>query len=274
MERAYYQTGQFARKAAVSARTLRYYDQVGLLSPSHYSESGYRLYTDADYLRLQQILGLKYLGFSLEEIQQCLQNGPRQFKRALAIQKAMLNERKQHLESIIEKIEETEAKLAQGVQDWESVARIIEVIQMEEKKEWINKYFDAEQQQKMDDLSQAAYTDEDRQKLADWGKGWSEADQQEADRKWAELYAEAKRLADAGQDPAGSDAQALAGRWMALVGEFTHADPGIIAGLKKFWTQMDELPADQRPIPKVLDDRQQAFVDQALAIYNQGQGQS
>ena len=269
MERSYYQTGQFARKAAVSPRTLRYYDQVGLLSPSHYSESGYRLYTDEDYLRLQQILGLKYLGFSLEEIQHFLQNGPRQFKRSLAVQKAMLEERKQHLERIIQTIEETEARLAQGVQDWESVAQIIEVIQMEEKKEWINKYFDAETQQKMEELRNAAYTDEDRAKLAEWGKGWSEADQQEADRKWAELFAEAKRLADAGTDPSGPEAQDLAGRWMALVGEFTRGDPGISAGLQKFWQQMDQLPAEQRPVPKVLDDHQQAFVDQALAIYNQ-----
>jgi MerR family transcriptional regulator, thiopeptide resistance regulator len=271
MERSYYQTGQFARKASVSARTLRYYDQVGLLSPSHYSESGYRLYTDEDYLRLQQILGLKYLGFSLEEIQRCLQNGPRQFKRALAVQKAMLKERKQHLESIIQTIEATEARLDHGVQDWESVAKIIEVIQMKEKKEWINKYFSEEQQQQMEDLRQDAYTDEDREKLAEWGNGWSEADQQEADRKWGELFAEAKRLADAGEDPAGEEAQALAKRWMGLVGEFTRNDPGITAGLQKFWKQMNELPADQRPVPKVLDDRQQAFVDQALSIYNQGQ---
>jgi DNA-binding transcriptional MerR regulator len=61
---------------SVSIRTLRYYDKVGLLSPSQYTEAGYRLYTDADLLRLQQILALKFLGFSLEEIKHCLQIGP------------------------------------------------------------------------------------------------------------------------------------------------------------------------------------------------------
>ena len=68
MGRRFYHTGQFARKVAVSVRTLRYYDRVGLLRPAQHTEAGYRLYTDADLVRLQQILALKFLGFSLEEI--------------------------------------------------------------------------------------------------------------------------------------------------------------------------------------------------------------
>ncbi len=68
MGQHYYFTGQFAQKAAVSVRTLQYYDKVGLLSPSLYTEAGYRLYTDEDLSSLQQILALKFLGFSLEEI--------------------------------------------------------------------------------------------------------------------------------------------------------------------------------------------------------------
>jgi len=57
----------------VSIRTLRYYDKVGLLLPSLHTEAGYRLYSDEDLLSLQQILVLKFLGFSLEEIKVCLQ---------------------------------------------------------------------------------------------------------------------------------------------------------------------------------------------------------
>ena len=68
MGQHYYHTGQFAQKASVSIRTLRYYDKVGLLSPSQYTEAGYRLYTDTDFLSIQQILALKFLGFSLEEL--------------------------------------------------------------------------------------------------------------------------------------------------------------------------------------------------------------
>ncbi len=69
MDQGFYHTSQFAEKASVSVRTLRYYDSVGLLCPAEYTEAGYRLYTDSDLSRLQQILALKFLGFSLEEIQ-------------------------------------------------------------------------------------------------------------------------------------------------------------------------------------------------------------
>jgi DNA-binding transcriptional MerR regulator len=268
MKNVVYRTGEFARKASVSERTLRYYDRLGLLSPSSYSEAGYRLYSDADFPRLQQILGLKYLGFSLEEIRRCLNSSPMRFKDALAVQKAMLEERKKHLEAIIQAIERTEARLEEPVQDWEPIIKIFEVMQMNDKQEWMKKYFSDEQADKMNELSEAAYSDADRQKLADWGQGWSEADQADASRRWDELYQEAKSLADAGRDPAGAEAQALAERWMALVNEFTRGDAAITAGLQKFWQQMAELPERERPLPKILNNRQQAFVDQALAIYN------
>jgi DNA-binding transcriptional MerR regulator len=268
MKNVVYRTGEFARKASVSERTLRYYDRLGLLSPSSYSESGYRLYSDEDFPRLQQILGLKYLGFSLEEIRRCLNSSPKRFKDALAVQKAMLLERKMRLEAILQAIERTEAWLDEPVQDWGPIIKIFEVMQMNDKPEWIKKYFSDEQAEKMADLSASSYTDTDRQKLTDWGQGWSEADQLEADRKWAELYQEARSLADAGEDPGGDEAQALAARWMALVNEFTRGDAGITAGLQKFWRQMAELPEAERPLPKVLTDQQQGFVDQALAIYN------
>ena len=77
LDQRFYQSSQFAEKAAVSVRTLRYYDKMGLLSPSQYTESGYRLYTNEDLLSLQNILALKFLGFPLEEIRVLLRTGPR-----------------------------------------------------------------------------------------------------------------------------------------------------------------------------------------------------
>lgn len=64
----YYKTGQFAKLANVSERTIRYYDKIGLLKPSFVMENGYRQYSDLDLLKLQKILCLKHLGFSIEEI--------------------------------------------------------------------------------------------------------------------------------------------------------------------------------------------------------------
>jgi MerR family transcriptional regulator, thiopeptide resistance regulator len=60
--------GELAQLAGLTVRTLQYYDQIGLFSPSGHSDSGRRLYTESDITRLQQILSLKELGLSLDEI--------------------------------------------------------------------------------------------------------------------------------------------------------------------------------------------------------------
>ena len=63
---------QIAKLSGISVRTLQYYDEIGLLKPSNLSESGYRLYDEEALGKLQQILTLKELDFSLKEIQQLL----------------------------------------------------------------------------------------------------------------------------------------------------------------------------------------------------------
>lgn len=64
--------GELAKRTGVSVRTLHYYDETGLLSPSNRSEAGYRMYSAEDVVRLQQIKSLRQLGFALEEIRELL----------------------------------------------------------------------------------------------------------------------------------------------------------------------------------------------------------
>ena len=63
-----------SRLAGVSIRTLQYYDKIGLLHPTGYTESGYRLYDDAALETLQQILLFRELEFPLKEIKEIIQN--------------------------------------------------------------------------------------------------------------------------------------------------------------------------------------------------------
>ena len=51
----YYTSGEFAKKANVTLRTIRYYDRQGILKPSKVADNGYRLYTDADFAKLQTL---------------------------------------------------------------------------------------------------------------------------------------------------------------------------------------------------------------------------
>ncbi|QQK81509.1 MerR family transcriptional regulator [Salicibibacter cibi] len=66
--------GQLSQETDVTIRTLRYYDKVGLLTPSDYKEGGHRLYGKDELLRLQQIQSLKFIGFSLKDISGMLED--------------------------------------------------------------------------------------------------------------------------------------------------------------------------------------------------------
>lgn len=68
----FWKVGDIAKLTGLTVRTLRFYDQIGLFSPSGHSDSGHRLYNEADIGKLHQILSLKDLGLSLEEIQSVL----------------------------------------------------------------------------------------------------------------------------------------------------------------------------------------------------------
>ena len=68
MESTAMKVGELARKTGVSVRTLHYYNEIGLLSPSLRTEAGHRLYAAGDIVRLQQVRSLRQPGFSLEEI--------------------------------------------------------------------------------------------------------------------------------------------------------------------------------------------------------------
>ena len=95
----YYKTGQFAKLANVSERTIRYYDKIGLLKPSFVMENGYRQYSDLDLLKLQKILSLKHLGFSIEEIFPMVMDNTN-LKESFELQIDLIEDKINHLQSL------------------------------------------------------------------------------------------------------------------------------------------------------------------------------
>lgn len=69
-----YTIGDLAKQLNITTRTIRYYDQKGLVKPSRVSESGYRLYSNEQIKQLKLIIFLKELGFSLKDIQKILED--------------------------------------------------------------------------------------------------------------------------------------------------------------------------------------------------------
>lgn len=98
-ELKYYKTGQFAKLANVSERTIRYYDKIGLLKPSFVMENGYRQYSDLDLLKLQKILSLKHLGFSIEEIFPMVMDNTN-LKESFELQIDLIEDKISHLQSL------------------------------------------------------------------------------------------------------------------------------------------------------------------------------
>ena len=92
---------EVSKLTGVSIRTLRYYDEIGLLSPAGHTEANYRLYDDAALERLQQILLFRALKFSLREIRDIV-NRP-DFDRDLALEQqiTLLEFKREHLGELI-----------------------------------------------------------------------------------------------------------------------------------------------------------------------------
>ncbi len=246
---------------------MRFYDQVGLLSPSKRTESRYRLYSDADLVRLQQILALKFLGFSLEEIKAFLDASPSEFREALSQQKAMLRERRDQIGTIIQAIEQAERVLKVNGNDWESLVNVIRAIQMDQNTDWKHKYLTGEQLKTLEEISRKSYSESALEKLA--SREWAEEDQRRVDEQYNALYAGVKRVVAAGQEPSSDEAQELAGQAVALLDAFTLNDPEIEAGLANWWKHHAELPTEQHLYQSPLSEAEIAFLEQAKAIYRQ-----
>ena len=93
---------EVSKLAGVSIRTLQYYDKIGLLRPSGYTEAGYRLYDDTDLERLQHILLFRELAFPLKDIKEILDSPDFDRERALEQQIEMLTLRRERLDHLIE----------------------------------------------------------------------------------------------------------------------------------------------------------------------------
>ncbi|MGN0474689.1 MAG: MerR family transcriptional regulator [Acutalibacteraceae bacterium] len=126
-----YTAGELAKMAGVSLRTVRFYDSKGILKPIAHSDSGYRYYDCNSVERLQKILMMKFIGFSLEQIQQIMSSDGDSVKLSLAAQKNLLLEKKAHIEAIISAIDEAQG--IEGDELWEKLSEIMKFTAQKEK---------------------------------------------------------------------------------------------------------------------------------------------
>lgn len=101
----HYTVGQVAKLARLTVRALHHYDELGLLTPSGRSQSGYRLYTEADLKRLQQLMLLRELGLPLEEIRGCLERSSCEVRETLQTQRLRLLEQVRRTTGVLRAID-------------------------------------------------------------------------------------------------------------------------------------------------------------------------
>ena len=223
-----YKVREFARLAGVTVRALHHYDRLGLLKPSRRTGSSYRLYTERDLARLEEIVVLKFLGIPLKEIRPLLekQSG---LADALRRQQRVLGEKRRQLEQAISTIAAAEhsVRSVEGP-DWTLFRHVIQEIEMQNETEWSKKYYSPEAQEKIEQRRTQ----------------WTPALQEEVSRQWNALFADVE--ASLGEDPASPKAQALAARWRELLAGFTGGDPEIQKGLNKMWSDQQNWPQPQR----------------------------
>ena len=137
--------GEIAKKMGVTIRTLQYYDKEGLLTPSSESEGGRRLYTDKDLLLLNQIISLKSLGFSLEDIKGRLfpLETPEEVAYALTEQAEDIRKKIEKLKASLSAIEQLKAEVLQiQTVNFKKYADIIVNLQMQNDSYSLIKRFD------------------------------------------------------------------------------------------------------------------------------------
>ena len=130
----YYSSGEFARMADVSVRTIRFYDKQNILKPSYVNDSGARFYTDSDFARLQQILLLKYLGFSLDDIRgMTIADADYHFMlNSLKLQLKLVQDQIEQMQMVEKAIEDTASAIENHHDvNWSQMLNLIHLTNME-----------------------------------------------------------------------------------------------------------------------------------------------
>ena len=124
----YYTTGQFAKLANVSQRTIRYYDKIGLLKPSCILKNGYRQYSEKDFIRLQKIITLRNLDFSIEDIFSMM-SSEETLKDSLHLQSSLVQAKINNLQNLKEALDIAATSIEKNAFDWSNLISLVQMSQ-------------------------------------------------------------------------------------------------------------------------------------------------
>lgn len=243
----YMTVGEVAKKMGVTARALQYYDREGLFSPSCISEGGRRLYSDKDIVKLHQILTLKSLGFSFDEIKNRLISidTPQKAIIALTEQSNSIQTQINTLTQSLQAIELLKNEIEQmQVVDFSKYADIIVNLQMGNKYYGLIKYFD-------DNMLDYCHKKFDK----DTGVAFI--------NKFNLIVGKIEKCVENGIAPDSEQGQIIAKEFWQLITEFTGGDMSMLLQLINFGNAQAD-----NDMQNVLN----AFIEPALCFYFENLG--
>lgn len=209
---------EIARLAGTTSRTLRHYDDVGLLPPSRIAHNGYRHYDEAALVRLQRILLLRELGLGLPQIAEVL--GP---STGSGAQAAGRQSEESALETHLALLREEQNRLARQIA---SVENTINTLKGGEELMAENMFDGFDHTQYREEVEERwgrkAYADSDR-----WWRGMTDAERADWQQRVSDLGRDWIAAAESGIDPASAEAQDVARRHV----EWLTGIPGTPASL-------------------------------------------
>jgi MerR family transcriptional regulator, thiopeptide resistance regulator len=244
-----FKVGDLARRTGLTVRTLHHYDEIGLVKPSGHTDAGHRLYTGRDVARLQQVLSLHQLGFSLEEIRECLNRPGFSPLEVIRLHIARLREQIERQQNLYSRLETIAAHLERaGDLSTDDFLKTIEEMTM------IENYYTPEQiehlkqrattvsAEQIEHLKQRATTvsAEQIEHLKQRATTVSAERIEEVQKEWPVLIALVRAEKEKGTEPLAPQVLELARRWVGLINEFTGGDAGIERSLGRLWKEQGD----------------------------------
>jgi len=244
-----YTVKQLSRLAGVSTRTLRYYDQIGLLCPTRNPGNGYRVYDTQALLQLQQILFFRELDFSLEDIQQIITSPDFDVLDALEAHRKNLLQQVKRFNHLIQTVDNTIKHLKGGTN-------------MSEGEYYAG--FSEEQEKRYTAEAKERY---DPQMVEESVNRWKAYSKEQKEKILEEGQANTRALAGLlDREPGSLEVQALVKAWHRHIEYFYRCPYEIAKGLGELYVSDPAFRANY----EVYDSRLPEFFQEAINIYCEG----
>ena len=241
---------ELTRETGVTVRTLRYYDQIDLLKPSGKTDGGHRLYSERDVVRLQQILFLKEMGFSLKEITNMLVTGELNLKGSLEKQLRFVQEEQKkfnRMERVLQAV--VYSVDVEGELDWKVMFELIQLSKQSPRIREIfqNEVFSKEEQDLLHNLPNMS--EEDPNVL-----------------EWVDLLKQLRNFMKDGKEASCDEVQEATKKLMQKCLEMANGDEAF---LDKLWEVRKSKEDSQKMSMYPIEEELLVYMDEAFRIYDE-----